>query len=80
MKATVTAPTMQQSGPTTTSTRKTAVLVGLLFLTATVTFLIADALIIGVLDRPDYLRDREDRLDPADAVEHAVGALPGPAL
>jgi hypothetical protein len=25
--------------------------------------------------------DREDRLlDPADAVEHAVGALPGPAL
>ena len=52
---TVTASTRQQSGPTTTSTRKTAVLVGLLFLVATVAFLIADTLIIGVLDRPDYL-------------------------
>lgn len=51
----VTAPTVQQSGSSTTSTRRTAVLVGLLFLTATVTFLIADALIIDVMDRPDYL-------------------------
>lgn len=51
----VTASTAQQSGSSTTSTRRTAVLVGLLFLTATVTFLIADALIIGVMDRPDYL-------------------------
>jgi hypothetical protein len=38
-----------------TSTRRTAVLVGLLFLTATVTFLIAEALITGVLDGADYL-------------------------
>ncbi len=38
-----------------TSTRRTAVLVGLLFLTATVTFLVADALITGVLDGPEYL-------------------------
>jgi hypothetical protein len=38
-----------------TSTRRTAVLVGLLFLIATATFLTADALITGVLDRPDYL-------------------------
>ncbi len=43
------------SAPTTTSTRKIAVLVGLLYLTATVTFIIGDALIVGVLDRPDYL-------------------------
>lgn len=70
MKATVTAPTMQQSGPTTTSTRKTAVLVGLLFLTATVTFFIADALIIGVLDRPDYLTGAS-----ADATALTTGAL-----
>lgn len=53
--AAVNAPTMQQSGPTTTSTRKTAVLVGLLFLTATVAFIIANALITGVLGRPDFL-------------------------
>jgi hypothetical protein len=42
--ATATAPTMR-SGPATTSTRKTAVLVGLLFLTATFTFAIGSALI-----------------------------------
>jgi Domain of unknown function (DUF4386) len=42
--ATVTAPTMR-SGPATTSTRKTAVLVGLLFLTATFAFAIGNALI-----------------------------------
>ncbi len=38
-------PTMQQPGPTTTSTRKTAVLVGLAFLTATFAFAIGNALI-----------------------------------
>jgi hypothetical protein len=43
--ATVTAPTMQQSGPPDTSTRKTAVLVGLCFLAATFTFAIGNALI-----------------------------------
>jgi hypothetical protein len=42
---TVTAPTMPQSGPANPSTRKTAVLVGLLFLTATFTFAIGNALI-----------------------------------
>jgi hypothetical protein len=53
--ATVTAPTLQQGEPTTASTRKTAVLIGLLFLTATVTFAIAQGLIRNVLDRPDFL-------------------------
>jgi hypothetical protein len=54
--ATVTAPTaVQQSEPTAASTRKVAVLIGLLFLTATVTFAIAEALIRNVLDRPDFL-------------------------
>ncbi len=43
--ATVNAPTTQQSAPTTTSTRKTGVLVGLLFLTATFTFAIGNSLI-----------------------------------
>ncbi|MGO9874585.1 MAG: DUF4386 domain-containing protein [Acidimicrobiia bacterium] len=38
-------PTMQQPGPTTTSSRKIAVLVGLAFLTATFAFAIGNALI-----------------------------------
>ena len=37
--------TKQQSGPTTTSPRKTGVLVGVLFLAATFTFAIGNALI-----------------------------------
>ncbi len=49
--ATVTAPTMQGSGPTTTSTRKAAVVVGLLFLTATFTFAIGNALIHSYFSR-----------------------------
>jgi hypothetical protein len=53
--ASVTAPTVQQIEPTTASTRKTAVLIGLLFLTATVTFATADGLIGGVLDDPEFL-------------------------
>jgi Domain of unknown function (DUF4386) len=44
-----------QSEPTTASTRRTAVLVALLFLTATVTFSVADSLIKGVLNHSDYL-------------------------
>ncbi|MGM1058968.1 DUF4386 domain-containing protein [Saccharothrix sp. Mg75] len=52
---TTTAPTTQRAGPTTASTRKTAALVGLLFLTATVAFIFADTLNSGVLDRPDFL-------------------------
>src|ERR1019366_3898436 len=39
------APTMHESGPTTTSVRRTAVLVGLCFLAATFTFAIGNALI-----------------------------------
>ncbi len=38
-----------------TSTRKTATLVGLLFLTQTLAFIIAEQLITGVLKRPNYL-------------------------
>lgn len=38
-----------------TSSRRTAAIVGLLFLIATVSFIAADALIKGVLDRPNYL-------------------------
>jgi hypothetical protein len=54
--ATATAPTdVPQGEPTTASTRKTAVLIGVLFLTATVTFAIAEGLIRNVLDRPDFL-------------------------
>jgi Domain of unknown function (DUF4386) len=43
------------AGPTTASTRPTAVLVGLLFLTATAAFITANALNVGVLNRPDFL-------------------------
>jgi len=49
------AATLRQSQPTTASTRKSAVLVGLLFLIATVTFATADALIRGVLKGSNYL-------------------------
>jgi uncharacterized protein DUF4386 len=38
-----------------TTTRKTAAIVGLLFLTQTVAFIIAEQLLTGVLKRPDYL-------------------------
>jgi len=38
-----------------TSSRRTAAIIGLLFLTATVSFIAADALIKGVLDRPSFL-------------------------
>ncbi|MDX8032087.1 DUF4386 domain-containing protein [Lentzea sp. BCCO 10_0856] len=48
-------PAMRRSGPTTASTRKTAALVGVLFLTATTAFIFADMLIGGVLSRPDFL-------------------------
>lgn len=70
--ASVTASTAEPTAATTTSTRRTASLVGLLFLTATITFSIADKLIAGVLQRPDYL---------ASAFAHtnvlATGALLG---
>lgn len=38
-----------------TPTRNTAVIVGLLFLTQTVAFIVAEQLLTGVLKRPDYL-------------------------
>jgi hypothetical protein len=53
-----------------TSIRRTAVLVGLLFLTATVAFATAEALINGVLDRTDYLSGAS-----ADANALTTGAL-----
>lgn len=53
-----------------TSIRRTAVLVGLLFLAATVAFATAEALINGVLDRADYLSGAS-----ADANALTTGAL-----
>ncbi|WP_181770634.1 DUF4386 domain-containing protein [Amycolatopsis pittospori] len=47
-------PLDRPSGPTTASTRKTAVLIGLLFLAATVAFIFADSLTSGVLGSPDF--------------------------
>jgi hypothetical protein len=38
-----------------TSTRKTATIVGLLFLTQTLAFIIAEQLLGGVLKRPNYM-------------------------
>jgi hypothetical protein len=52
---TVNGQTTQYGAPTTASTRRTAVLVGLLFLTATVAFIFADTLNSGVLSRPEVL-------------------------
>jgi Domain of unknown function (DUF4386) len=43
------------SGRERNALRRTEVLVGLLFLTATVTFSVANKLIVSVLNRPDYL-------------------------
>ena len=51
----IAAPTMQQSRPRTASSRKTAVLIGLLFLTATAAFILAEAINSGVLSQPDFL-------------------------
>jgi hypothetical protein len=48
-------PPAPQDRPTTASTRRTAVLVGLLFLTATAAFIVADTLTTGVLSQPDFL-------------------------
>jgi hypothetical protein len=53
-----------------TSTRKTATIVGALFLTQTVAFIIAEQLITGVLKRPNYLAAVS-----ADANALAVGGL-----
>jgi len=53
-----------------TATRKTAALVGLLFLTATATFIAAEQFITPVLNRPDYLLGASE-----DASVLTVGAL-----
>ncbi|MFJ8915355.1 DUF4386 domain-containing protein [Amycolatopsis sp. NPDC102389] len=50
-----TGPVARPAGPTTASTRKTAVLIGLLFLIATVAFIFADSLTTGVLSEPGFL-------------------------
>ena len=52
------------------SSRRTAAIVGLLFLIATVSFMAADTLIKGVLDRPNYLIGAS-----GDATALAAGAL-----
>ena len=53
-----------------TSSRRTAAIVGLLFLIATVSFSAGDTLIKGVLDRPDHLIGAS-----GDATALAAGAL-----
>jgi len=53
-----------------TSSRRTAAIVGLLFLIATVSFIAADTLIKGVLGRPNYLIGAS-----GDATALAAGAL-----
>ena len=64
------APTMQQRGPRTTSSRKTAVLVGLLFLTATAAFIFAEAIISRLLSQPNFLADASSQ-----TTMFATGAL-----
>ena len=64
------APTIRQRGPRTTSSRKTAVLVGLLFLTATAAFIFAGAITSGVLSRPNFLAAAS-----SDTTALATGAL-----
>jgi hypothetical protein len=51
------APTPHQRATRSTSTRKTAVFVGLLFLTATAAFISAEALNSKVLSQPNFLAD-----------------------
>jgi hypothetical protein len=58
------------SAPTTASTRKTAIAVGLLFLNATAAFIAADTLTSGILNRPDFLAGA-----PAESTSLATGAL-----
>lgn len=66
----LTEPTVQRSGPTTASTRRTAALVGLLFLFATTAFIVANTLTTGVLSRPDLLTTAS-----AETATLATGAL-----
>lgn len=66
----LTEPTVQRSGPTTASTRRTAALVGLLFLFATTAFILANSFTTGVLSRPDFLTGA-----PAGTTTLATAAL-----
>jgi hypothetical protein len=66
----LTDPAVHRGGPTTASTRGTAALVGLLFLTATAAFIVANALTTGVVSRPDLLTGAA-----ADTTALAAGAL-----
>jgi hypothetical protein len=66
----IAAPTIRQRGPRTTSSRKTAVLVGLLFLTATAAFIFAGAITSGVLSQPNFLAAAS-----SDTTALATGAL-----
>jgi len=52
---TIVPPTIRQRAPRTTSNRRTAILVGLLFLTATAAFVFAEAINSGVLSQPGFL-------------------------
>ena len=58
---------IQASGRERNALRRTEALVGLLFLTATVTFSVANKLILGALNRRDYLAG-------APAQTHALAA------
>src|SRR5919202_187734 len=49
------APTIQQRKPRSTASRRTAVFVGLLFLTATAAFIFAEAITSKVLSQPNFL-------------------------
>ena len=60
----------KQNAPTTASTRKTAALVGLLFLTATAAFIVANTLLTGVVHHPDFLTSAA-----AENTTLATGAL-----
>jgi hypothetical protein len=60
----------KQNEPTTASTRKTAIAVGLLFLNATAAFIVADTLNSGVFNRPDFLAGAS-----AETTSLATGAL-----
>ncbi len=66
----ITAPTEHETAPTIRPTRTTAIWVGVLFLAATATFLVADALVVSVLDRADPLASA-----PANATALSTGAV-----
>jgi hypothetical protein len=62
------------------STRKTSVIVGALFLTQTVAFIIAEQLITGVLKGPDYLTGIAADANALTAVLYLVTSVGGTIL